>query len=403
MTRSMRVAIVAPFPVRKIFPDHCRFTKPGTEHPASWIVNLVRALSQHPGVELHLVTVKSHLAAEARFLEDGIHTHILHGTRNTIQPLTLYEFDRRRLVHELKQIQPDVVESFGTEGPFSYAGVTSGFPCVIKIQGIIKRNLETMGWQPTNYLWWRYFITQFVEQTTFRRCDEYIADNEFMGDFALETNPQARIHYIPNLIAPPFFDVRQNWSVQRRNILYVGSLKHEKGTLDLLEAFSQLHKVHPDAHLRLVGGAGDGIRTEIETFCAVHGLTDHVHLLGMLGHGEIIAEMGLAAFLAHPSWADSSPNTVYEAMIAGLPVIASRVGGLPYMVDENTGCLVEPRNPNELAAAMMNLYASPEQQKRLGEHAMDKMRRRFASEHIVEQILAVYQEMLSSRPGIVRS
>lgn len=64
---SVRVVIVAPFPIRKYYPDNCSFTKKGTEHAASWIVNLVKALALLPEIELHLVTIKSHLARDARF------------------------------------------------------------------------------------------------------------------------------------------------------------------------------------------------------------------------------------------------------------------------------------------------------------------------------------------------
>jgi glycosyltransferase involved in cell wall biosynthesis len=404
MTRRLRVAFVAPFPIRKLYLEHCAFTKHGREHPASWIVNLAHALAKRSDVELHLLTVKSHLAADARFFADGIHFHVLRGMRNTLQPLTVYESDRRVLIRELQQIQPDIVESFGTEGPFSYAGVTSGYPCVIKIQGIITRNLREMGFRPTSYLWWRYFITQFIERWTFRHASDVIADNEFMASFARQANPRVRVHCIPNLVAPLFFLVEQNWSQPRKNILYVGSLKREKGIFDLIEAFGRLHNSGVQSDLCIVGTGSASITQEIKLMVRSMGVSDFVHLLGYLGHRQIVGEMQQAAFLAHPAWVDSSPNTVYEAMVAGLSVIATKVGGLPFMIDDGeTGYLVEPRNPSALAGQMRELFVNPGQQQQMGTSAMHKMRARFSEGQILENLIAVYCDMITRHGQLPRN
>jgi glycosyltransferase involved in cell wall biosynthesis len=396
MVPFLRVALVAPFPIRKLYPEHCTFTKSGGEHPASWIVNLTRALAQRSDIEVHLLTVKSHLVMDARFFADGIHFHVLRGIRSTLQPLTLYEPDRRVLTRELRHIQPDIVESFGTEGPFSYAGITSGYPCAIKIQGIIAQNLREMGFHPASPVWWRYFITQFVERWTFQHSSDVIADNEFMAGFARRANPHIRVHYIPNLIAPQFFQVDPKWNTPRKNILYVGSLKKEKGVFDLIEAFVHLHNLGVQSELCIVGKGSTSIVQEIKLMAQRMRVADFVHLLGPLSHTQIAIEMQKAAFLVHPAWVDYSPNTVYEAMVAGLGVIATKVGGLPFMIDEGeTGYLVEAHNPLALAAQMKELFMNPGQQQQMGSNAMGKMRARFNEGHVLEAILAVYDGMIS--------
>lgn len=392
----MRIAIVAPFPIRNLYPEHCIFTKRGQEHPASWIVNLARALAKRPDIELHLLTVKSHLAADAHFFADGVHFHVLRGTRNTVQPLTLYEQDRRTLIRELQQIQPDIIESFGTEGPFSYAGVTSTYPCVIKIQGIITRNLREMGFHPTRYLWWRYFITQFIERRTFRLCTDAIADNDFMADFVRKTNPDIRIHCLPNLIAPVFFQAKQDWTKPRDSILFIGSLKREKGIFDLVEAFSHVRASGVQANLRIIGtGDADSTRT-IQDMARQRGVEDTIQFLGHLNHQQIVSEMQQTAFLVHPAWVDFSPNSVYESMTAGLSVIGTKVGGLPYMIIEGeTGYLTEPRNPFALATCIKSLLANNTAQQQMGTNAMHKMRTRFEESRIVESLISIYKNMIA--------
>lgn len=392
----MRVAVVAPFPIRKFYAERCPFLKQGAEHPASWIVNLTWALAEQSDIELHLLTVKSHLAQTCCFVDRGVTFHVLHGTRNTLQPLTLYELDRRTLVKELRRIQPDVIESFGTEGPFSYAGVTSGFPCVIKMQGIISRIFRERRRSFVDLTWWRYFITQYIERRTIRRATDFIADNSYIASAVLDMNPNGRIHLIPNLIAPEFFAIEQDWSMRRFNLIYVGALKREKGVFDLLEAFRRAHVVFPSARLKLIGSSSSEVKNEILSYVAEADLTGAVQLMGSKRHGEIIEELKQAACLVHASWADSSPNTVYEAMIAGVPVIAANVGGLPHMIVENeTGLLVEPKSPELLADKITYLLQSPHEQMRLGGNAQSMMRQRFDKHHVLSDILQVYRSLAS--------
>lgn len=390
----MRVAIVAPFPTRKFYAERCQFQKAGTEHPASWIVNLTWALAERSEIELHLLTVKSHLAHDCRFFDRGVNFHVLRGTWNTLQPFMLYELDRQTLVKELRSIRPDVIESFGTEGPFSYAGVTSGYPCVIKMQGIITRIFREMRVSPISLTWWRYLITQFVEQYTIRHGTDFIVDNDYLAGFVRSFNDSGRIHLIPNLIASIFFEINQDWSRARFNLLFVGALKREKGVFDLLEAFRRVHADFPLIRLKLIGSASADVQSEIESFVSTAGLENAVRLTGNMTHNQIAEELKQAVCLVHPSWADSSPNTVYEAMIAGLPVIATRVGGLPYMIDAGqTGVLIAPHNPADLAEALITLLTDRPTQERLGRNAQAVMRQRFDKRRVVDDILQVYRRL----------
>ena len=168
--------------------------------------------------------------------------------------------------------------------------------------------------------------------------------------------------------------------------------------MDLLKAFSSMLDVYSNVCLRLVGGCSKEYLSEIMTYCIERKLDQHVHILGMLNHQQIVKEMKKSAFMVHPSWADSCPNTVYESLIAGLPVIASNVGGLPYMIEDGvTGYLVRSKDPARLAATMIRLYADPDLQVRLSRAAMYKMRRRFNRGNIIDAILSVFDKMLTSQ------
>lgn len=129
----------------------------------------------------------------------------------------------------------------------------------------------------------------------------------------------------------------------------VGRLDPVKDHAGLLHAFSVLRTDQPAAELVIVG---DGpCRSDLEHQVHELGLTGHVHLLGMRQDVSLLLR-GFDVFVL-PSLAEGISNTVLEAMATGLPVVATRVGGNPELVEHGaTGALVPPANPLVQAAAL---------------------------------------------------
>jgi glycosyltransferase involved in cell wall biosynthesis len=97
---------------------------------------------------------------------------------------------------------------------------------------------------------------------------------------------------------------------------------------------------------------------------------------------------------------EGCPFTVIEAMAAGAPVVATRVGGVPELVEHGvSGLLVEPRSPEALAAAVSELLASPERASRMGAAGRLAARKRFSVERMVEGVAAVYEEVAARANG----
>jgi glycosyltransferase involved in cell wall biosynthesis len=89
-----------------------------------------------------------------------------------------------------------------------------------------------------------------------------------------------------------------------------------------------------------------------------------------------------------------------EAMSAGLPVIASRIGALPEVVGDHTGILVEPGDTASLLVAMEKLRASPSQRAEMGRQGRERFKRCFDGERYVTEFIRLYEEILGSSPGI---
>ncbi len=146
----------------------------------------------------------------------------------------------------------------------------------------------------------------------------------------------------------------------------MGSLVPAKGVEVLLAAVARL----ADAELVLVGSGPRGSLRRVERLAARLRLGNRVVVRGPLPPASVAGEMARASVLALPSFMETSPNVVSEAMCAGLPVVATRVGGIPDMVTHGeTGWLVRPGDAADLAAGLDRVLADAEAARRMAARA----------------------------------
>jgi glycosyltransferase involved in cell wall biosynthesis len=139
-------------------------------------------------------------------------------------------------------------------------------------------------------------------------------------------------------------------------IICVGRLSPEKGQTGLLRAFARLRAKHPVAVLRLVGDGPD--RDALERLASELGVDDAVTFAGRLPEQETLAEIARADMLVLPSFMEGLPIVLMEAMALGVPVISSRVAGIPELVsDGKTGLLFAPSDWDELAQCIERLLS----------------------------------------------
>ena len=150
-------------------------------------------------------------------------------------------------------------------------------------------------------------------------------------------------------------------------LLFVGRLRIRKGVEVLLEALSAVRRTVPGARL-LIAGDGEH-RAALEGKAAELGLGPSAVFLGRCDASRVRGLLRDAAALVVPSTYEGMPLVVLEAMEAGLPVVASRVSGIPEVVEDGkTGWLVPPEDPDALAAALAEaLGGTPEARRRGGE------------------------------------
>jgi glycosyltransferase involved in cell wall biosynthesis len=162
---------------------------------------------------------------------------------------------------------------------------------------------------------------------------------------------------IPGNIGAPRLDDRHrgiNRSTALSRVLYVGGFGKRKGTWYLVEASRILRDRGLQLSVRFLGTGKMG--QEIEDFARVHGLADRLTVDGWASNP--LPEIGASDLLVVPSLFDSFPNTVLEALHAGTPVIGSRVGGIPEILQHDE-LLFRPGSAEAIADCIQNLYDDP--------------------------------------------
>lgn len=176
----------------------------------------------------------------------------------------------------------------------------------------------------------------------------------------------------------------------------VANLRPEKGLVQLLEAAAIVVRSAPGSHFVIWGDGA--LRTSLEVLTDTLGLSGIVEMRGAtLEPEKALRECDIFAL---PSLSEASSNVVIEAMATGLPVVATRVGGLPGLVeDRQTGLLVPPSSPEALAQAIVTLIENPGLSIEMGARGRAKALGEFSMERMLENMDAVYCRALGPGHG----
>jgi glycosyltransferase involved in cell wall biosynthesis len=167
-------------------------------------------------------------------------------------------------------------------------------------------------------------------------------------------------------------------------LLVVGRLRIRKGVDVLLAALPELRRRHPAVRLLIAGGGEH--QAALERRCAELDLGEAVTFLGRAEAARVRCLLRGAAALVVPSIYEGMPLVVLEAMDAAVPVVASRVSGIPEVVEDGcTGWLVQPEDPASLAAALGAALADPEEARRRGAAGRRRLDERFRPRHAVRR------------------
>jgi len=219
-----------------------------------------------------------------------------------------------------------------------------------------------------------------------RRLSAIIALTEFQKARLVASGaPADKVVVKPNFVQAASAPLE--WGNREPGLLFVGRLSHEKGIQLLMDMWKRL------------GGAagkltviGDGpLRSEVQRGCP-----EGIEFLGQLPRDEVMRRMRRARVLVFPSICfEGFPLTIVEAFSCGVPVIASRIGGIPEIVSGGVGELVNPGDAGAWCEAILRFSRNSDRLESMGENALDRYRSLYSPERNIEILMNVYERVAS--------
>ncbi|MEA3398177.1 MAG: glycosyltransferase family 4 protein [Patescibacteria group bacterium] len=283
----------------------------------------------------------------------------------------------------VRQIKPAIAHA----NMESYAGIALAWlkifaPKVRRILTLQSGNIDSSA-QKKNLLIKLFWRSINFSPHSITAISRYLADRSRKLGVVGE-----KIRIIPNGVdlsaIPPALKPVKN------RVFFAGRLSWEKGAEYMIKAWPKVVKKIPNAKLIQVGNGG--MKDEILKLAADLGVKDSIKLKPTMPHSEYIKEFKQAEIMVCPSLAEGLGIAFIEAQACGTPVIGTNVGGILDVIQNNeNGLLIEPKNSNAIADAIIRLLTDKELANRLRERAFETVKR-FDWENIIHKFDEIYQK-----------
>ena len=322
-------------------------------HPATWQRVLITELQKDPSLDLHVLVLRKQFPRSLSFTRGNTTFHCLKVPGGFRAP-SLFWLDTWAVSRALKRIGPDLVHAWGTENGAALiaARLRRRYPALVTMQGI-------MGWMKELGVANSYqrFAAR-LEPGSLRRAKDVSAESSFAIQYLQERYPHLHLHHIEHAPAWGFHTIERRPELAPRRLISISTLGHAKGTDVLLQALEPLCSQHA-FKLVLIGGAPpDVMETYRQRTSAA--LWSRIEFKNHLTSEQVAAELAQAALMIYPTRADNSPNAVKEAVVSGLPVVASAIGGIvDYVIDGENGFLFPSGDVDACRRAIEKAFAHP--------------------------------------------
>lgn len=230
-----------------------------------------------------------------------------------------------------------------------------------------------------------------LQRVAYRAAHRMVANSHAAArQLAADGVPGDRITVIANGIDPSIFGSHQ-YSARPRRIAMVACLREGKRIDVLIAAAPRILARHPDAEFVIVGDGPS--REQLVAMARATSVSDHFQFLGH--RDDVPAVLAQADLLVLPSESEAFPNAIVEGMAAGLPVVATAVGGIPELVEDGvTGRLVPAGDPDALAGALLEVLDRPERAAEFGRAGRRRIEDTYSFDRMVEQFETLYESEL---------
>lgn len=390
MSESLTIAWINDFPVEwlPVVPPELRDSP--RRHPATWAMVLLSELQKNPALKVHVIVLRHRIERGFTFEQNGTVFHVLKAPP-WARLGTVFGLDTLLIGRACKRIRPDLVHAWGMEKGAGLIAHWLGYPYVLTIQGLYS-------WyrQKTRLSRYDRFIER-LDRFALPRAPLVTTESAFAVRFLQERHPHLAVQQAEHAPNQAFFRVRRQPQIDPPHFISVGGLDHRKGTDVLFAGLNELARKRP-LRLTVITGPNpayiENLRQQVTP-----GFWEHVQFKHHLLPNAVADELGSPTMLLLPTRADTSPNAVKEAAVAGLPVVASEIGGIPdYITPEKNGLLCPPGDLKGFVQAVERALEHPQFGRgEVDGPTLEKVRRYLSPERMAENFLGAYRRVLETR------
>jgi glycosyltransferase involved in cell wall biosynthesis len=379
-TSKTRIAILADFPLTAL--ESGAIGRGGGQQ-STWLPQLALAFSHQNDLDIQWVILDRGIRKPIQHSALGQQFHRVPACKFSLDLALNYLPTRRALRAALRCIQADIVHAWGTE--CIYPAVLRDFqgPRILSMQGILTE-YRRIGGLPEDWRWNRMVASEpaFISSATV-----VTSESQWGIDLVRQIAPVADCRMVEYGVHPDFYQLPWNPDPEVPYALYVGGKGIRKGLDVLIEAL----RLMPERRwtLRLAGDPG------MADACRDAGLP-LIECLGLLSWPEMQKQLQGAWCSVLPTRADTSPNSVKEARVVGLPVVTTRHGGQAgYIIDDQNGRIVDPLSPRTLAEALRDVMQSHERAVAMGQCRHEEDRAYLHPQRTADAFISLYRELAS--------
>jgi glycosyltransferase involved in cell wall biosynthesis len=352
-TRPLKVAWFSYFPIERLPDLPAELTNLPRVHPATWQRVLWDEFKENPGLTLDVIVLRNHFQRDLIIERGNTRFHCV-KTPGFVRTGSFYWLDTWLIQKKIKEINPDLLHAWGTE--FGAAAVAARlrrlkYPTLITMQGILTWYGSVF---PLNT---HAKIARFFEPPSLRKAKVITTESSFAMNYLKARYPQARLLQAEHAPNPIFSRIIRRSVTAPLRIICLGVFAFSKGADVAIEALNGLSQT--DFEVVWIGAHDQGLfenvrqRTKPELWKRITFKRD-------LAPEEITREFETATMMLHAARADNSPNSVKEAVVAGLPVIATNTGGIPdYVFPGWNGLLFKSGDVVDCRSKIQEAFAHP--------------------------------------------
>lgn len=326
----------------------------------------------------------------------------------------------KQLIDVIQDFKPDIIHLFGLENPLATILNRTNIPVVVHIQGLLgpcsnayfpsSFSCSSFYWPPTRREWlYRngflyakklYDIKAIKESNLFKDAHYFMGRTEWDLHLTRLLSNKAMYYKVNEALRPRFYDNVGRWKYSEGRFIITSTISETtyKG-LDLILKTAKILKqeTNLDFEWNVVGVAEkSNIVRFFENSLQINSKNVNVIYVGVLDADNLISNSLQSSVYVHPSYIDNSPNSICEAQLLGLPIIATNVGGVSSLIQhKENGILVPANAPYETAFWLKELSENPSMALTISQNGVSTAIKRHDRKQILNDLLDSYKQIIS--------